>query len=384
MVHARHAADRESRPHSRHRHRAIQPRRAGNSERNRAPRLCCAGQASRNLKSPEAGSGRPCRAGEAAGEARTKMSTAVGNAPAQFVPTASQLDMAYSVCRSIARSAAKNFYYGFVVLPRRKRNALSAVYAFMRRCDDIADDNTLSPDDRHNKLAEWLDKVHRALAAQPTDDPVLLALTDAQRAYQIPIGLLDQLAYGTAADLDYSQLEPSAGAQLAARYQTFEELRQDCYGVASVVGLVCIKIFGYRDPAAEPLAERCGLAFQLTNIIRDVKEDVAVGRVYFPQEDLAQCGLTAADLAAPNVVARIRPLLAMEADRARDCYLAGDELIPLVNEDSQPALWVLITIYRRLLEKIASNRYDVFSERVRLTVREKLTVLGKGILKRLV
>src|SRR5580658_3681616 len=229
------------------------------------------------------------------------MSTAVGNAPVQFAPTASQIEMAYSVCRSIARSAAKNFYYGFLVLPRRKRNALSAVYAFMRRCDDIADDNTLSPDDRHNKLAEWLDKVHRALAAQPTDDPVLLALTDAQRAYQIPIGLLDQLAFGTAADLEYSGHEPSANAALVARYQTFEELRQYCYGVASVVGLVCIRIFGYRDPAAEPLAERCGLAFQLTNIIRDVKEDVAMGRVYFPQEDLARCGLSAADLAAVPV-----------------------------------------------------------------------------------
>ena len=313
------------------------------------------------------------------------MSTAVGNAPAQFSPTASQLHMAYSVCRSIARSAAKNFYYGFVVLPRRKRNALSAVYAFMRRCDDIADDNTLSLNDRHNKLADWLNKVHRALAAQPTDDPVLLALTDAQRTYQIPVGLLDQLAYGTAADLDHSQQEPVANAPLAARYQTFEELRQYCYGVASVVGLVCIKIFGYRDPAAESLAERCGLAFQLTNIIRDVKEDVAMGRVYFPQEDLAQCGLSPADLAAPQIdVNRIRPLLAMEADRAREGYGAAEELIPLVNEDSQPALWVLISIYRGLLEKIASNQYDVFSERVRLTVPEKLTIMGKGILKRLV
>jgi phytoene synthase len=255
----------------------------------------------------------------------------------------------------------------------------------MRRCDDIADDNTLSPDDRQIKLAEWLDKVHRALAAQPTDDPVLLALTDAQRAYQVPIGLLDQLAFGTAADLDYSQREPSADAPLVERYQTFEELRQYCYGVASVVGLVCIKIFGYRDPAAEELAERCGLAFQLTNIIRDVKEDAAVGRVYLPQEDLAQCRLSAADLTAPKVdVARIRPLLALQADRARECYRAGEELIPLVNEDSQPALWVLITIYRRLLEKIAAKQYDVFSERVRLTVPEKLTVLGTGILKRLV
>jgi len=312
------------------------------------------------------------------------MSSVAGNAPAQFAPTASQLAMAYSVCRGIARSAAKNFYYGFAVLPRRKRNALSAVYAFMRRCDDITDDITLSPEDRNQRLAEWLDKVHRALAAQPTDDPVLLGLTDAQRTYQIPIGLLDQLAYGTAADLDHVQPTPAAGAPLVARYQTFEELRQYCYGVASVVGLVCIKIFGYRDPAAEALAERCGLAFQLTNIIRDVKEDVAMGRVYFPQQDLAQCGLSAADLAAPQVdVTRIRPLLAIEADRARDGYSAGEELIPLVNEDSQPALWVLITIYRRLLEKIAAKQYDVFSERVRLTVPEKLTVMGKGILKRL-
>lgn len=308
------------------------------------------------------------------------MSSAVGNAPAQFAPTASQLDMAYSVCRSIARAAAKNFYYGFAVLPQRKRNALSAVYAFMRRCDDITDDTALNPQDRYNKLIEWLDKVHRALAAQPTDDPVLLALTDAQRNYQIPVGLLDQLAYGTATDLDYAP--EAAGAPLVVRYQTFEELRQYCYGVASVVGLVCIRIFGYRDPAAEPLAERCGLAFQLTNIIRDVKEDAAMGRVYFPQEDLAQFGLSAADLAMPDL-ARIRPLLAMEADRARECYKAGEELIPLVNEDSQPALWVLITIYRRLLEKIALKQYDVFSERVRLTVPEKITVLGKGIVKRL-
>jgi phytoene synthase len=312
------------------------------------------------------------------------MTAAVGNAPVQFAPTASQLEMAYSVCRSIARAAAKNFYYGFMVLPRRKRNALSAVYAFMRHCDDIADDPALGHVDRHNKLAAWLDKVHRALAAQPTDDPVLLALADAQRAYQIPIGLLDQLAFGTAADLDQGRPENAGDVPLVARYQTFEELRQYCYGVASVVGLVCIKIFGYRDPAAEPLAERCGLAFQLTNIIRDVKEDVGVGRVYFPQEDLAQCGLSAADLArVPVDLARIRPLLALEADRALDCYRAGEELMPLVNEDSQPALWVLITIYRRLLEKIITQQYDVFTERPQLSVREKLTVMGKGILKRL-
>lgn len=324
----------------------------------------------------------------------------MGNAPVQFAPTASQLRVAYSVCRSIARAAAKNFYYGFAVLPRRKRNALSAVYAFMRRCDDIADDNTSSLRDRHNRLMQWLDQMHRALAAQPTDDPVLLALTDAQRTHAIPVGLLDQLAYGTAADLESSRAAPSGDRSFddaldrphdyaleqppAARYQTFSELRQYCYSVASVVGLVCIQIFGYRDPAAEPLAERCGLAFQLTNIIRDVKEDIAMGRVYFPEDDLAQFGLSAADLAGPRVdLARVRPLLELEAERALDSYQAGEELIALVSEDSQPALWVLITIYRRLLEKIIAKQYDVFGERVRLTVPEKLSVLGRGFAKRL-
>jgi phytoene synthase len=310
------------------------------------------------------------------------MSAAVGNAPVQFAPTPSQLDVAYSVCRHIARSAARNFYYGFAVLPRPKRNSLSAVYVFMRRCDDIADDNTLSLHERRSKLAEWLDSVHRALAGYPTDDALLLALADTQRRYQIPIGLLDQLAYGTAADIEHEPAEAEQAEMLAPRYRTFDELQQYCYGVASVVGLVCIRIFGYRDPVAEPLAEKCGLAFQLTNIIRDVKEDVAMGRLYFPEQDLAEFGLSAADFAAPDVK-RIAPLLAKQADRAREGYRAGEELVPLVNEDSQPALWVLITIYRRLLEKIASRNYDVFGERVGLSLREKLTILGKGYVKRL-
>ncbi len=310
------------------------------------------------------------------------MSAAVGNVPVQFVPTPSQLDVAYSVCRHAARSAAKNFYYGFAVLPRPKRNSLSAVYAFMRRCDDITDDNTFSFHERRNKLAEWLDAVHRALAGYPTDDALLLALADTQRRYQIPIGLLDQLAYGTAADLDQDPVPEGNAPALAPRYRTFDELREYCYGVASVVGLVCIKIFGYRDPAAEKLAEQCGLAFQLTNIIRDVKEDAGMGRLYFPEEDLSEFGLSAADFVVPDA-ARIRPLLAKQGDRAREGYRAGEELIPLVNEDSQPALWVLIAIYRRLLDKIASRQYDVFSERVALTVREKLTILGKGYVKRL-
>jgi phytoene synthase len=319
------------------------------------------------------------------------MSTAVQQAPAPYAPTESQLAVAYSVCRGIARRAAKNFYYAFLVLPKPKRQALCAVYAFMRRCDDIADDESVSQYDRRQKLASWLDAFHQAQSGRPTDEPVLLALTDAQRRYNIPVELLDQLAYGTAMDVeaeaeaerDDRLLCESSQPVITVHYRTFEDLRGYCYRVASVVGLVCIRVFGYRDPAAEALAERCGLAFQLTNIIRDVKEDAAAGRIYLPEEDLAKFGIVPADLLSGSDPARVRPLLAMEADRAREYYRAGEELIPLVNEDSQPALWALVTVYRRLLEKIALREYDVFSGKVSLTVREKLTILAKGFLKRL-
>lgn len=312
------------------------------------------------------------------------MSAAVQSAPAPFAPTESQLAVAYSVCRSITRSAAKNFYYAFLVLPRPKRQALCAVYAFMRRCDDIVDDPALPAYERRQKLASWLDAAHRALAGYATDEPVLLALTDAQRRYNIPVDLLDQLALGTGMDVEGEDLLLCETAEPGmARYRTFEDLRVYCHRVASVVGLVCIRIFGYRDPAAEPLAEKCGLAFQLTNIIRDVKEDAAMGRVYLPEEDMAKFGISPAEFVAPADSVKFRPLLAMEADRAREYYRAGDDLIPLVDEDSQPALWVLITIYRRLLEKIAHANYDVFSGKITLSVREKLTVLARGFSKRM-
>ena len=309
------------------------------------------------------------------------MSTAV-QSPPQFVPTDSQLHMAYSVCRGITRARAKNFYYGFLVLPKRKRQALCAVYAFMRRCDDIADDPSLPVRDRRSKLDAWVDAFHAAQAGFPTDDAILLAVTDAQRRFHIPLGLLDALAFGTAMDVEENpdQSSPSQPIQ----YGSFQELERYCYNVASVVGLVCIRIFGYTDPAAEPLAERCGLAFQLTNIIRDVKEDAALGRVYLPEEDLAQFGISATELATGADPARIRPLLELQTQRARENYQAGDDLILLIAEDSQPALWVLVTIYRSLLEKIVRLNYDVFTGKVSLSVREKLTILGKGFLKRIV
>jgi phytoene synthase len=306
-------------------------------------------------------------------------------------PAPAQLTMAYSVCRGITRSNAKNFYYAFLVLPKRKREALCAVYAFMRRCDDITDDFGLSFEERRCKLDAWLDSLHRVQQGQPSDDPILLALTDSQRRYTIPAGLLDELAMGTAMDVMDPEIESQHGSAsanpavpgLTVQYQTFEDLKVYCYRVASVVGLVCIHVFGYRDPAAEALAEQCGLAFQLTNIIRDVKEDAAMGRIYLPAEDLAKFGLSAAELLSTPDAARFQPLLALEAERARELYQAGDQLIPYISEDSQPALWVLVNIYRRLLEKIVQRRYDVFSGKVSLTVSEKLRVLGRGFLQRL-
>lgn len=299
-----------------------------------------------------------------------------------WTPAPPQLAMAYSVCRGITRSAAKNFYYAFLVLPRRKREALCAVYAFMRQCDDISDDPSLSFPERRRKLEVWLDALHRAQQGQPTDDAVLLALTDAQRRYAIPAGLLDELAQGTAMDVEAPESGEANPSPLTVQYKTFEDLRLYCYRVASVVGLVCIHVFGYRDPAAEALAERCGLAFQLTNIIRDVKEDAAMGRIYLPEEDLAKFSLSSADLLSSPDPARVRPLLAFEAERARECYQSGDELVSYISEDSQPALWVLVNIYRALLEKIAERQYDVFSSKVSLTVWEKLRILGKGFLQR--
>src|ERR1700736_3774349 len=268
------------------------------------------------------------------------MSAGTQQAAIPWTPAPPQLAMAYSVCRGITRSSAKNFYYAFLVLPRRKREALCAVYAFMRLCDDITDDSTLSLPERRRKLDTWLDALHNAQQSNPTDDPILLALIDAQRRYQIPAGLLDELAMGTAMDLEAAvenEDEPRfAQPGLQVQYKTFDDLRLYCYRVASVVGLVCIHVFGYRDPAAEPLAERCGLPFQLPNIIRDVKEDAALGRVYLPEEDLAKFGLSTTDFLTTPDPSRLRPLLSLEADRAREFYLSGEELIPYVAEDSQP------------------------------------------------
>lgn len=297
-----------------------------------------------------------------------------------------QLDHAYAACRAVARSAAKNFYYAFLALPKDKRNALCAVYAFMRHADDISDDQGLPTSERAQKLNAWLEQAQRCFSGEQTDDAVLVALADTQQRFQIPAGLFEKLVLGTAMDL---QNVPLSESTPAISYATFDELYRYCYHVASVVGLVCIHIFGYHEPRAEELAERCGIAFQLTNILRDVKEDALMGRTYIPQEDMARFALspqlfTPAALRNGFDSSRLKPVLEFEAQRAREFYKSGRELIPLVDQESRPALWALVEIYSRLLEKIVARDYDVFSERVRVSAPEKLSILARAWLRHLV
>jgi len=295
-----------------------------------------------------------------------------------------QLNHAYAVCKGVARRAAKNFYYGFLVLPSDKRNALCAVYAFMRHADDIADDPKLTSQEKREKLDAWLSSANAVFSGQPTDDPVLMALGDSQRRFKIPAQLFEKLVHGTKMDLDI----PAGNAAPMVLCDAFDDLKQYCYYVASVVGLVCIQVFGYEESKAEFLAEDCGLAFQLTNIIRDVKEDAGMGRIYFPQEDLVRFHLTAeqfapAGMGDPARVAALRPLLEYEAERARRYYGSAKWLMELIDSDSRAALWVLVEIYSRLLKKIAARDYDVVTERVSLTLWEKLRVLARGFLLRI-
>lgn len=287
----------------------------------------------------------------------------------------------YAVCRTIARKEARNFYYAFVALPEAKRNAICAVYAFMRHADDLADDESMPHDERRTHLKHWLDSWHAATNGSGTDNPVFIALLDAQKRFEIPSALLDKLVQGTTMDLDASR--GSSDDTCLETYQTFDDLYGYCYLVASVVGLVCIRIFGYRDAAAERLAEETGVAFQLTNILRDIKEDALRRRIYIPVEDLDRFSTSPTELASIGnggaMNANHRALLAFEAQRARRYYASAEKLLPLIAADSRPALWVLVSIYSRLLRRIEKHDYDVFSAKISIPTYEKLWILFRGI-----
>jgi phytoene synthase len=285
------------------------------------------------------------------------------------------------MCREIAKREAKNFYWAFRVLPKHKSDAMCAVYAFMRRADDISDDESKSVEVRRVEMEEWKTAwrgSRNALGGEASADPVFVALGDTQRRFAIPDDLLEELVAGTTMDL-----EPrAAGAGEIQTYATFEDLYRYCYLVASVVGLVCIRIFGYSDLRAERLAEETGVAFQLTNILRDVKEDVERGRVYLPMDLLDEFGATVDELrslaAGRAMTERERGMLATLAIRAEKYYVAAGKLIPLLDRDSRAAMWVLVTIYHRLLGRIAARKMDVFRERVSVPVVTKVTIFVRG------
>ena len=289
----------------------------------------------------------------------------------------SNLDAAYAACRAIAKREAKNFYYAFVALPMPRHDAICAIYAFMRKADDLADDESQTREERRYRLDAWLADWRSVCHGGDSSDLVFLAVRDAVERFAIPLCLLDELVAGVTMDLD-----PRA-SEGPDTYATFDDLYRYCYLVASVVGLVCIRIFGYSDTRAEKLAEETGIAFQLTNILRDVAEDAERNRVYLPLEDLAahRVSLNALLHRVPRTppTPAERALNAEIAQRAENYYQSAVALMPLIDKDSRPALWVLVSIYHALLKRIRAADYDVFSRRVSVPTVQKLAILAAGM-----
>jgi squalene synthase HpnC len=293
----------------------------------------------------------------------------------------------YDECHRIARAAHSNFYYAFFLLPKPRRDALAALYAFMRLVDDVADEgHDLA--DKQRGLAKWRaafdeavtghSQVFDGTAAKPLpseplygEAEVLPALVDTMQRYKMPARYLHDLISGAEMDLTLRA------------YPTFDRLREYCYRVAGTVGLTCTHVFGFHDPRALDLAEKLGLAFQLTNIIRDVHDDYALGRVYLPEEDLARYGVSAQDFGKAEATLGVRELLRFETDRAWECYREGSALFGLIDPESRGALWLLVHTYSALLARIESLDFAVFGERVRLSKAEKMLFIAKARFGRL-
>jgi 15-cis-phytoene synthase len=286
-----------------------------------------------------------------------------------------ELLAAYTACRAIAKREAKNFYYSFRVLPQHKSDAMCAVYAFMRKADDLADDESLSLDARRQAMATWT-TAWRASRTAPTTDTIFLALNDTQQRFAISNELLEQLVSGTTLDLQpqpegVHTLEipsPAGPPRTVQIYDSIAALNHYCYLVASVVGLVCIRIFGYTDRRADQLAIDTGIAFQLTNILRDIKEDADRGRIYLPADMLREYAVTPERILA--LAAGSQPgthelalLRALEL-HAQTLYRSAGQLVPLLDADARPSMRVLVRIYHRLLDRIAQDPAAVFKQRV--------------------
>lgn len=270
------------------------------------------------------------------------------------------VEESYAYCTRVARSRARNFYYSFLLLSREQKQAMCAIYAFMRFCDDLSDDAGAT----QAGIERWRAELGAALEGQFSDNPVWPAFHDAVNRYKIPHRYFYEIIDGVSRDL-----KPQ-------RFETFDDLYGYCYQVASVVGLTVIHIFGFESPRAIELAEKCGIAFQLTNILRDVREDEEHGRIYLPREDLARFGVDAAMFRQDEAFVR---LMRFEAVRARKYYAESQPLLDLVARRSRPSLWALMQIYSRLLERIEQANYRVLEQRIRLPLWEKLMIAGRAL-----
>ena len=269
------------------------------------------------------------------------------------------LEASYAFCQRIARTRARNFYYSFLLLSREQREAMCAIYAFMRYCDDISEGEGAS----REGIERWRQDLDCALEGRFGSNLLWPAFHDTVQRYNIPHEYFFQMIEGVSSDLQPKQL------------QTFDELYRYCYQVASVVGLTIIHIFGFESPEALQLAEKCGIAFQLTNILRDVREDRENGRIYLPEEDIRKFG---ADLGVHDE--RFVKLMSFEAARARAYYDESRPLLELVHKRSRPSLWALIEIYRRLLTRIEGSNFNVLKKRIRVPTWEKLSILASAAL----
>jgi phytoene synthase len=269
-------------------------------------------------------------------------------------------DEAYAEVVRITRSEARNFAWGIRLLPRGKREAVSALYAFARRVDDIADDAALPPEERRVRLNACL----ASLEAPPAEDPVLVAVADVIEVHGVRKDDLADLVRGGLMDVDRS------------RYGSWEQLRMYCDLVAGSVGVACVAVYDPREPEkARPLAGTLGLALQQINIMRDVPEDWRLGRVYLPQDELARFGVTEEDIAAGRTGPAWRALMEHQAERADALLAQGLGLLPLLDRRSRLGVRSFAGVYRGLLSQMRSSGYEVFTRRPSLSGFAKLRAI---------
>ena len=273
---------------------------------------------------------------------------------------------AQQYCTDLARRSGSNFYHSFFFLPQERRDAMHAVYAFCHEVDGAVDDPAPGSDPRVH-LARWRADV-AALYRQDGDggahssNPIIICLADHIRRLGIPQDYFDEIIAGVEMDLTIN------------RYATFSDLYQYCYRVASVVGLVCLKIFGARAPESQTYAVNLGIAFQLTNILRDLKVDGARGRIYLPTEDLTRFGYGEQELLAGACTPAFTSLMEFECRRAQEYYRAAEAALPESDRRALLPAEIMRAIYHTILERIEASRYDVFARRVTLSPPRRVAV----------